>query len=129
MTIKSFRELLVWQRSMTLAEQVYELTNSFPREERYGLTAQLRRASVSIPSNIAEGHMLQTRHYLHHLTVAGGSDAELQTQLELSYRVGLTSEPRVVPILEHAAEIGRMLRGLHTAVERTNRRRTGSTNP
>lgn len=122
MTIKSFRELLVWQRSMTLAEQVYTLTEDFPSSERYGLTAQLRRASVSIPSNIAEGHMLQTGHYLHHLTVAAGSNAELQTQLELGYRLRLTSQSRVMPILDEAAEIGRMLRGLHAAVARAKRR-------
>lgn len=130
MTIKSFRELLVWQRSMTLAERVYALSEGFPSSERYGLTAQLRRASVSIPSNIAEGHMLQTGHYLHHLTVAAGSNAELQTQLELAYRLKLTPQARVMPILMEAEEIGRMLRGLHSAVARAmGRRATNRTGP
>ena len=64
--ITSFRDLVVWQKAMTLVERVYELTKTFPRNEQYGLTAQLKRAAVSIPSNIAEGHARRTAHFLNH---------------------------------------------------------------
>ena len=84
MPIQSFRDLVVWQRSMVLVEQVYELTDTFPRREQFGLTSQIRRCAVSIPSNIAEGHTRKTGHYLEHLKIASGSEAELQTQLEIA---------------------------------------------
>jgi four helix bundle protein len=119
MRITSFRDLEVWQRSMVLAERVYTLTEGFPRCEQYGLTAQLRRAAVSIPSNIAEGHARRTGQYLYHLNVASGSDAELQTQLELASRLRLVSTNRVGPLLDESAEIGRMLRGLASSVARS----------
>jgi len=83
--VQSFRDLHVWQRSMELAVAVYRLTQAFPREELYGLTSQLRRATVSIPSNIAEGQgRLNTREFRQYLGVARGSNCELQTQLEIA---------------------------------------------
>ena len=103
---------------MTLVERVYELTKTFPRDEQYGLTAQLKRAAVSIPSNIAEGHARRTGHFLNHLNVAIGSEAELQTQLELSYRLKLAEKSRVEPLSAAASEIARMLHGLVASVER-----------
>jgi len=90
-----------------------KLTAAFPPEERFGLTAQLRRTVVSIPSNIAEGKGRQkTGPYVNHLKIALGSEAELQTQLELAYRLGFTENKRVAPLLASASEIGRMLNGL-----------------
>jgi four helix bundle protein len=118
MLVNSFRDLLVWQKAMSLVERVYVVTERFPRAEQYGLTAQLRRAAVSIPSNIAEGHARRTGYFLNHLNMAIGSEAELQTQLELAYRLKLTGEANVEPLLEYAAEVGRMLHGLVASIER-----------
>ena len=116
MAIITFRELLVWQRSMVLTEQVYSLTENFPRTELYGLTSQLRRCAVSIPSNIAEGQARRTGHYLQHLNVASGSAAELQTQLELAYRLKFAERALVAPIMAAAEEVGKMLHGLAASV-------------
>lgn len=92
MTVKSFRDLRVWQAAMDLVEKIYRLTQPFPNHEVYGLTNQLRRAAVSIPSNIAEGHArAHTKEYLNFLSVTQGSLAELQTRLRL--RAGLDTLP------------------------------------
>jgi four helix bundle protein len=115
--VKSYRDLLVWQKSMALAEQVYRLTEDFPHSERFGLVQQLRRASVSIASNIAEGHARQTGYYLNHLSMAAGSEAELQTQLELARRLAFVERSRIDPVMDMTAEVGRMLRGLMKVVE------------
>jgi len=116
MPIQSFRDLEVWRRSMTLVEGVYRVTQRFPASERYGLTAQIRRCAVSIPSNVAEGQAKKTGHYLNHLSMASGSDAELQTQLELSRRLKLASPERVDPLLKESEIIGRMLHALAASV-------------
>jgi four helix bundle protein len=82
---QSFRDLKVWQKSMALTVAVYRLTHGFPREEMFGLTSQLRRSAVSIPSNIAEGHgRMNPREFKHFLLIARGSNSELQTQLEVA---------------------------------------------
>ena len=112
MEIKSFRDLEVWQVSMTLVERTYALSESFPAAERYGLTAQVRRAAVSIPSNIAEGHGRSNRTYRYHLGVARGSEAELQTQIELAVRLGFTRPEATAPVKELAARSGMMLNRL-----------------
>lgn len=112
MEIKSFRDLEVWQLSMTLVERTYALSESFPASEKFGLTAQVRRAAVSIPSNIAEGHCRSNRSYRYHLGVARGSEAELQTQLELSVRLGFTNREKVAPVRDLAARAGMMLNRL-----------------
>src|SRR5215510_5282912 len=88
MPVKSFRDLRVWQAGMDLVEQVYLLTQQFPKHEMYGLASQMQRAAISIPSNIAEGHTrTHSKEYLHHLSIARGSLAELQTQLEIALRL------------------------------------------
>ena len=94
--ILNYHDLRVWQAGMNLAEAIFRLTQPFPQREVYGLASQMRGAAVSIPSNIAEGHTLEgTKEYLYHLNVAQGSLAELQTQIELSSRLGyLTPEER-----------------------------------
>jgi four helix bundle protein len=93
--LKSFRELIVWQKSMELVEAVYLHTRSFPREEIYGLTSQLRRAAVAIPSNIAEGQSRNTSgEFLQFLGISIGSLAELETQVELAFRL------RYLPVSE-----------------------------
>src|SRR5712692_6834223 len=99
---KHYKELLVWQKGMTLAKIVYRLTSRFPQEERYGLISQMRRAAISVPSNIAEGQARRgTNEFLQFLSIAEGSLAELDTQLSLSVELGFTQQAEVDP------EIGR----------------------
>ena len=107
---QSFRELMVWQKAMQLTVSVYELTREFPRDELYGLTSQARRAAVSLPSNIAEGHgRLNRREFRQFLGIARASNCELQTQLELARRLGY-GNPRHIQESERLShEVGRML--------------------
>jgi four helix bundle protein len=85
MSVNSFRDLRVWQAAMELVACIYDVTKSFPTNETYGLVSQMRRAAVSIPSNIAEGHTREsTKEYLHHISIAQASLAELQTQIEIA---------------------------------------------
>jgi four helix bundle protein len=82
MKVSTYRELIVWQKAMQLVKEIYFLTETFPRDETYGLASQIQRAAVSIPSNIAEGYVRKhKKEYLHHLSIALGSAAELETQL------------------------------------------------
>ena len=115
---KSYRDLVAWQKAMDLVTAVYRLTASFPREEIYGLVSQMRRAAVSIPSNIAEG---QGRHgraeFRHFLRQANGSLMELETQASIAERLGYASADTVAVILQDAAEIGRVINGLIHSLE------------
>ena len=120
--VKSFRDLHVWQKAMDLADAVYTATGYFPRTETFGLTAQVRRAAISIPSNIAEGHAIGGGRYLFHLRVAIGSEAELQTQFDLAVRRGYMSRESASALINDAAEIGRMLQGLFKSIERQRAR-------
>ena len=117
MTASHFRELEVWQLAMQLARAVYGLTAAFPREERYGLTAQLQRAAVSIPSNIAEGNARSSlRDYARFVSMALGSTAEVQTQLLLSRDLDLGTEADSAAALELCDRVGQMLSRLHQAL-------------
>ena len=119
MTIKSFTDLEVWNVSMDLAEDIYGLVKRFPPEERYALSLQLRKAGVSIPSNIAEGFGYgQNRNYVRHLRIACGSDSEVQTQLRLTERLKFATARDVEPILDRASQVGRMLNGLVRSLDR-----------
>ena len=110
---KSFRNLKVWQAAMALVEDVYRITKSFPHDERFGLTAQIRRAAVSIPSNIGEGKRRKTeRVFLNHLDIALGSQAEVDVQLEIANPVGFLNDVDYRRLANHVDEIGRMLNGL-----------------
>jgi four helix bundle protein len=114
--VQSYRDLEAWRVGMQLVEEVYKLTRALPREELYGLTAQLRRAAVSIPANVAEGQQQEsTKIYLRHVSVALGSEAEVQTQLELVIRLQLVARDRVTPVLSLASRTGQILRGLNAA--------------
>jgi four helix bundle protein len=116
--IKSYRDLEVWQKAMTLAELCYTATSNFPSRETYGLASQIRRASVSVPSNIAEGHSRRTlQAYLNHLSIALGSQSELETQIELSCRLKLMPQTAGEEILKLAGQVGRMLHALITSLE------------
>ena len=119
MKTRQFRDLLVWQRAMRLAQSVYEVTQSFPKQEMFGLTGQMRRAAVSIPSNIAEGQGRESdRSFALFLSQAGGSLYELETQLELARNLEMLSDMQTEKLLSEAAEIGRMLHGLRKTLRR-----------
>jgi len=111
--IKSYQDLVVWQKAMTLAEEVYRQTVEFPVTERYGLVTQMRRAAVSIPSNIAEGHARNTKgEYRQQTGVASGSLAELETQVLLSRNLGYLANSAADALLNQCSEVGRLLGGL-----------------
>jgi four helix bundle protein len=117
--LESYRDLRVWQRSMDLAEACYRLTRRFPREELFGLTSQIRRASSGIPANIAEGYGRAHRgEYLQFLRIAQGSLNELETHLLLSVRVEVSSDAPVIPILAIGKGVGRILVTLIHSLER-----------
>ena len=117
--ITSYRDLLVWQKAMELVAECYRVTQKFPRNEEFGLKAQMRRAAISIPSNIAEGH---TRHhgkeYVQFLYVSLGSVSELETQIELSRNLTYIVPDESEKLLTCCQEIGKMLNGLKNAVSR-----------
>jgi four helix bundle protein len=114
----SFRDLKVWRDAMTLVEEVYRATLRFPEDERFGLTAQIRRASVSIPSNIGEGkRRKRVRAFLHHLDVALGSQGEVEVQLELAKRLGFMAPGDFTRLIARTEEVGRMLNGLIASLQ------------
>lgn len=116
--ISSYRDLLVWQKSMDWTVKIYKITTSFPNEERYGLTSQLRKSSSAIPSNIAEGFGRKTtKDYLRFLNIALASSYEALTQIELSFRIGYISKTIFDELLKEGEEIGKMLNGLISKLE------------
>lgn len=119
MAVQSYRQLIAWQKAMELIKYVYELTKKFPKEELFGLTLQIRKAVVSIPSNIAEGQGRgSTKEFLHHLFIAYGSLLETETQgLVAEMQNYITAEETVI-LLEKSAEVGRLVNGLIGSLER-----------
>ncbi|MGA7240873.1 MAG: four helix bundle protein, partial [Bryobacteraceae bacterium] len=114
--INSFRDLEVWRLGMDLVEGVYRVSAAFPKTEIYGLTSQVRRAAVSAPSNIAEGHTrASTKEYLNHLSMAQASLAEVSTQLEIAMRLGYIPVTEMMPKLDEIGVLGRMLFALRNA--------------
>lgn len=117
MVVESYPDLVVWQEGMGLAHAVYRATETFPRQEMYGLVSQMRRCSVSIPSNIAEGHARSsTLDYLRHVSIAVGSLAELETQLLLSKDLGYGQENALVDTLGRCDVLGKRLRKMATSL-------------
>lgn len=111
--VQSFRDLTVWQRSMQLAVAVYRMTGDFPREELYGLTSQLRRCAVSVPSNIAEGQgRLTTGEFRQFLGIARGSNSELQTQLEIARRLEMGKARQIDEAEGLSHEVGKMIHAI-----------------
>ena len=111
--IRTFKDLLVWQKAMELSVEVYRLTKNYPSHERYGLTAETRKTSRSIPYNIAEGHKRgSTVEYIRFLGIAAGSTGELETQLLLSSRLGYLKQEIAEGVLALRAEVERMLDSL-----------------
>lgn len=110
MSINSYTDLLVWQRSMTLVKNTYRATSVLPKDERFGLISQLRRSAISIPSNIAEGFGRQaTGEYRHHLSISRGSLHELETQYYLCRDLGYLDKAVVEALTDETQEISRML--------------------
>jgi four helix bundle protein len=119
-TIRSHRDLEVWQVAMSVTEQCYRLTQSFPREEMFGLALQIRRAAASVPANIAEGYGRESkREYIQFLRIAQGSQKELETYLLLAARVGLASEEVIMSILTECERVGKMLHRLIRSLQKT----------
>ncbi len=113
MGAKNYADLIVWQKAMSFVEAVYRASAGFPMEERYGLTSQLRRAAVSVPSNIAEGEGRDSRREFHRfLRVAHGSLREAETQIQIAGRLGYLTSTITARLMSAAAEVGRLLNGL-----------------
>ena len=111
--MNSYRDLVVWQKSMEMVRLIYQLTNTFPKEELYSLTSQVRRSAVSIPSNIAEGYGRQHRlEYIGFLQIARGSLFELQTQMELAIMIGYLKREELITVDLLSVEIEKMLNSL-----------------
>ena len=115
--VRSYQDLKVWQLGIEIAESVYRLTAMFPKHELYGLSSQMQRAAVSVPSNIAEGSSRDsTREYLRHLSIAVGSLAELETQLIIAHRLEYSAAAQQDELVGRIKEIGRMLSGLQRSL-------------
>jgi four helix bundle protein len=122
--IKSYRDLRIWQDSMALAVECYRATRAFPKEEMFGLTAQIRRSAASIPANIAEGHGREkTQSFIQYLRIAQGSLKELETHWLLAERVGLVKNEELDPITRQCESIGKMVRLLIRSLQQNVRNR------
>ena len=118
---RSYRDLVAWRKAIDLVAEVYRATIGFPREEVFGLTSQMRRAAVSVPSNIAEGQGRHTkREFLHHLSIAYGSLCELETQLLIAKQLGYLQDEPAHHRLQQAAEVGRVVNGLIKSLQTTH---------
>ncbi len=124
MSVRNYRDLLVWQKSMDLVEEVYRVTSTFPKYETYGLSSQVQRAAVSIPANIAEGHDRDsTKEFLRHLAIAVGSLAELETLITISLRLRYADRSLHDSLQTACQSIGRMLRNLQRSLRARQRRK------
>jgi len=120
--MKSYRELIVWQRAMEIVTEVYSITKSFPKEEVYALTSQIRRCAVSVPSNIAEGYGRQhTLEYIRFLQIARASLYELQTQIEIAVNLNYLTENNIALLLEKCNETERMLNSLINKINNSSK--------
>lgn len=118
MKINNYKDLTIWQKSIDLVEACYRLTKDIPNHEQYGITSQLRRAAVSVPANIAEGHnRLYKKEYLYHLSVCLGSLAEVETFLYICVRLHYFEEKDIQLLLNTSNEIGKMITGIRKALK------------
>jgi four helix bundle protein len=118
MEVKSYRDLVVWQKAMDMTSLAYRVTAELPVDERFGLTSQARRAAVSVPANLAEGHRRSsTKDFLRFVSIAAGSLAELETLIELATRLYSIRSTSLEELVSSADEVGRMLRGLQQKLE------------
>jgi len=122
---RTFRDLIVWRRAIELAKAVYQATRAMPETERFGLIAQMRRAAVSVPSNIAEGNARHTlKDYIHFLSMARGSLAELETQITIARELNMLNDPH--PLVDLLSETDRLLQGLIRSLQEKRKRSTPS---
>jgi four helix bundle protein len=118
----SFRDLIAWQKAMALATDVYRATDDFPRAELYGLTMQLRRAVVAVPSDIAEGKgRISKKEFIQMLARARGSACEVETQLEIGKNLGFLASESFEPLAAQCSEVGRLINGLISSIQRSLR--------
>jgi len=110
MRIESYKDLEAYKKSYKIVLLIYKLTNDFPKEELYGLVTQIRRAAISVPSNITEGYMRGSKEYVQFLKIASGSCAEIGTQLSLSVDIGFCSQEDIIEIQSLNNEVGKLLR-------------------
>ncbi|WP_367115604.1 four helix bundle protein [Thiohalocapsa sp.] len=117
MAVQTYRDLEVWQKSMDMVEEIYRLTKRFPKDEMFGLTSQIRRASVSVPANIAEGYgRLHRKEYINHLSIAQGSLLEAETHLQIAVRLEYLDREQVKQAWGLMQDVGKMLRRLISAL-------------
>ena len=117
--MKTYRDLLVWQKAIHFVTEVYSVAREFPQEELYGLTSQIKRSAVSIPSNIAEGYGRKSKkEYIRFLQIAMGSIFEIQTQLEISKNLDFLSDNNFDELYENSREIERMLSSLISKINK-----------
>jgi len=115
----NYKNLLVWQKSFELCLSIYKITEKYPRFELYGLVSQIRRAAVSVPSNLAEGHSRNhTKEFVHYISISLGSCSELETQLMISKELGYIEENESESLLNGLIEIIKMQKGLMQALIR-----------
>jgi four helix bundle protein len=113
MKVKNYQDLIAWQKAMDLVEEVYIASKAFPREEIYGLRSQVRRAAISIPSNVAEGQGRRTTpDFLRHLSIAYGSLREVETQILIATRLRYLGQGKCQNVMNITGEVGRLLNGL-----------------
>ena len=119
--IRSYKDLKIWKKTMDLTVDCYKMTRDFPQSERYGLSSHLRRTAVFIPSNSAEGNERQhKKEYIQHLSIAYASLAELETQLEIAYRLGYLKDGTLDNFLTRTNEVGKMINGLRKSLNKTD---------
>ena len=118
--VNSYKDLIAWQKAMALTSSIYDLTDHFPKHELYGLTSQLRRASVSVPSNIAEGSVRGSKEFLHFLNIARGSLAEMETQIIIAYNRGYLQKSEATHVELLSNELSKILMGLLKSLKSSN---------
>ena len=129
MSVQTYRDLIAWQKAMELAVAIYRATSTFPKSEVYGLTQQIRRAAVSVPSNIAEGQgRLHRGDFVHHLSIARGSLLEVETYLVAVVRLGYLPPSKVDPVIAACEEVSRLLAGLLKSLGELHLHRRGRKN-
>ncbi len=118
MAVQNYRDLIVWQKAMELVKLIYGLTQNFPREEMFGLTSQIRRAAVSVPSNIAEGQgRSSTKDFLRHLSISHRSLREVETQNLIAEMQGYISAEESKKVMARCSEVGRLINGLSNSLK------------
>jgi four helix bundle protein len=120
--VRAYKDLVAWQKSMDLVTAVYRASQGFPKEEIFGLVSQTRRAAVSVPSNIAEGHARTSKkEFQYFLSNARGSLAELETQLTIAHQLAYIDEAGITQLLDRLGEVGRILNGLLASLKRSSK--------